>query len=143
MSNGEVKELWGRSFHLVRRGLDEAEVLTFVNELLRSDSTLVQRQKQMLSLQELSQQMATMVTEARTLSDNIVQQARMEAEAMRTKTMAEARNAAGGGGRLSPGSCRGPPNSKRGADGGLGADAPGALYAVPGPAPGPQGPGGP
>src|SRR3972149_3869564 len=24
MSNGEVKELWGRSFHLVRRGVDEA-----------------------------------------------------------------------------------------------------------------------
>jgi len=94
MSNGEVKELWGRSFHLVRRGLDEAEVLTFVNELLRSDSTLVQRQKQMLSLQELSQQMTTMVTEARTLSESIVQQAKMEAEALRNKTLAEARNMA-------------------------------------------------
>ncbi len=82
MSKVTVKELWGESFHVVPEGLDEEEVVKYVDALKAE----LDRQS---ALQKLAEQT---VVEADRLAGNIREQARKDAEeeAARIRAAAEA-----------------------------------------------------
>jgi len=67
-----VTELWGREFSIVKNGLSEAEVVSFVNKLISERDTLIKRQEHLSSLVQLAERT---VAEA----DNIAKQVKEEA----------------------------------------------------------------
>lgn len=49
MSNNGVRRLWGREFDIVQQGLDESQVIEFVNELIEQRDILLRERKTLLS----------------------------------------------------------------------------------------------
>jgi len=85
-SKGSVIELWGREFNLAKNGLDEAQVVSFINELISQRDTLVQREEHLSSLTKLAEKL---VTEADNLAEEIkteaIDQGKAEADAFIAK----------------------------------------------------------
>jgi F0F1-type ATP synthase membrane subunit b/b' len=79
-TNKDVIELWGREFNIVKNGLSEAQVVSFVNELVKDHDLLMQRQEHLSALTKLAERT---VTEAGKVAEEIKQeamgQARVEA----------------------------------------------------------------
>ena len=48
--NKNVTKIWEREFDIVKNGLSEEQVVTFVDELISEKDTLAQRQKNLASL---------------------------------------------------------------------------------------------
>ena len=84
-------ELGGCEFRRVKHGLDEAQVVSFINELISQRDTLVQREEHLSSLTKLAEKL---VTEADTLAEEIkteaMDQGKAEADAIIAKTEEQA-----------------------------------------------------
>lgn len=92
-NNGNgVIQLEGRVFKRTKLGLDEEQVLSFVNELISQRDTLLKRQEHLSSLAELAEKT---VTEADSIAQQIkqkaVEQAKAEADEIVTKAVGKAK----------------------------------------------------
>lgn len=85
--NRDVVELWGREFNIVKSGLSEAQVVSFVNDLAKQHDLLLQRQEHLAALTKLAERT---VTEADKLADETKREAANQAKAEAAKTLAEA-----------------------------------------------------
>jgi len=84
-------ELGGCEFRRVKNGLDEAQVTSFINELISQRDTLVQREEHLSSLTKLAEKM---VTEADNLAEEVkteaIDQGKAEAAAIIAKAEEQA-----------------------------------------------------
>jgi len=83
----DFTELWGRKFEIVKNGLSEDQVVSYVNELNAEHEKLSQRQEHLVSLTKLAEKT---VTEAEKLSEEIKREAAEEAKSEAAKLVAEA-----------------------------------------------------
>ena len=85
-SRENIVELWGHEFSLARNGLDEAQVVPFVNELISEHDLLLQRVEHLATLTKLAEKT---IVEADKLAEEIkkeaVDEAKTEAEAILAK----------------------------------------------------------
>ena len=81
------RDLWGHEFDVVREGLSESQVVTFVNNLLEEQKRLQQSQEHLASLTKLAE---VTVMEADRLAANIAEEAKQKAEADMARVIAEA-----------------------------------------------------
>lgn len=90
-SKESVVELWGREFNLARNGLDEEQVVSFVNELIGEREILIQRVEHLATLTKLAEKT---VVEADRLAEGMkkeaVDQAKAEADAIVAKAEEQA-----------------------------------------------------
>jgi len=63
-----IVELWGHEFSLARNGLDEAQVVPFVNELISERDLLLQRVEHLSTLTKLAEKT---IVEADRLAEEI------------------------------------------------------------------------
>ena len=86
-----VTKLWGREFNIVKDGLSEDQVVSFVDELVSTHEMLIQRQEHLSVLTKLAERT---VTEAENLSEEIKREATDRAKAEASKIIAEAEDRA-------------------------------------------------
>jgi|WetSurMetagenome_2_1015567.scaffolds.fasta_scaffold32932_1 cell division septum initiation protein DivIVA len=86
-ANRDVVELWGREFNLVKNGLSEAQVVSFVNDLAKQHDVLLQRQEHLVTLTKLAERT---VSEADKMADEIKQEAQKQARVDAAKIISEA-----------------------------------------------------
>ena len=86
-TNKDVIELWGREFNIVKNGLSEAQVVSFVNELVKDHDLLIQRQEHLGALTKLAERT---VTEAGKVAEEIKQEAAGQARAEAARIMVDA-----------------------------------------------------
>jgi len=89
--NRDVVELWGREFNIVKSGLSEAQVVSFVNDLVKQHDMLLQRQEHLAALTKLAERT---VTEAEKLADETKRDAANQAKAEAAKILTEAESRA-------------------------------------------------
>jgi len=77
-SKGSVIELWRREFNLAKNGLDKAQVVSFVSELIGERDQLAHRLEHMSSLSKLAE---NTIVEADKLAEEIKKEAIGEAKA--------------------------------------------------------------
>ena len=53
-SKGSVVEMWGREFNLVKNGLNQAQIVSFVNKLISERDLLAQKVEHITSLTKLA-----------------------------------------------------------------------------------------
>ena len=82
-----VAELWGREFNIVKDGLSQAQVVSFVNELASEHDMLIQRQEHLSSLTKLAERT---VSEAEKLAEETKREAVKHAKAEASEIIAEA-----------------------------------------------------
>ncbi len=82
-----VTELWGREFNIVKNGLSEAQVVSYVDELIKEHDMLIQRQEHLASLTKLAERT---VAEAEKLAEESKREAIDQAEAEASRIIAEA-----------------------------------------------------
>jgi len=87
MSGSDVRSLWGQDFKIVREGLAEEQIVTFVNDVVRERDRLLHRQQNLDHLQRLAE---TTVTEASELAGMIKQEAQTEAASVLEEAKARA-----------------------------------------------------
>jgi vacuolar-type H+-ATPase subunit H len=91
-TNGKTKEIWGREFHLVKQGLDEREVFSFVGGLIDRNNEYSEKLEHLDSLEKLGE---NTIIEADQEAERIRQQAcddaHKEAEAILAQAEEEAR----------------------------------------------------
>jgi cell division septum initiation protein DivIVA len=87
----DIVELWGREFNIVKNGLSEAQVISFVNDLAKQHDILLQRQEHLAALTKLAERT---VSEADKLADELKQDARKQAKNETSKMMSEAETSA-------------------------------------------------
>jgi len=85
--NRDVVELWGREFNIVKSGLSEAQVVSFVNDLVKQHDMLLQRQEHLAALTKLAERT---VTEADKLADETKREAINQARAEAARILADA-----------------------------------------------------
>jgi len=85
--NRDVVELWGREFNVVKNGLSEAQVVSFVNDLAKQHDILIQRQEHLATLTTLAERT---VSEADKLADEIKAQAKKQSQEHAARIVAEA-----------------------------------------------------
>ena len=85
--NKNVAELWGREFNIVKNGLSQAQVVSFVNELVSEHDMLIQRQEHLSSLTKLAERT---VSEAEKLAEETKKEAVEHAKAEASEIIAEA-----------------------------------------------------
>ncbi len=81
--SGDVTELWGKKFNVVKNGLSEAQVVSFVNDLAKQHDILLKRQEHLGALERLAE---TRVIEA----DKLVAEMNEEAKSRCESAVAEA-----------------------------------------------------
>ena len=85
-SKENVVELWGHEFNLTKNGLDEAQVASFVNELISERDLLTQRVEHLSTLTKLAEKT---IVEADKLAEELkkeaIDQAKAEAKAIIAK----------------------------------------------------------
>ena len=89
--NKSVTKLWGREFNIVKDGLSEDQVVSFVDELVNTHEMLIQRQEHISVLTKLAERT---VTEAENIAEEIKREATDRAKAEASKTIAEAEDRA-------------------------------------------------
>jgi len=87
----DIVELWGRQFNLVKNGLSEAQVVSFVNDLAKQHDVLLQRHEHLSALTKLAERT---VSEADKLANEMKEEAVKEGKAEAVKVIAEAEMAA-------------------------------------------------
>ena len=99
--NGNI-ELWGREFKRSKQGIDEKQIVSFVNDIIGERDTLLRRQEHLSSLTELAERMVSeadnisqkmkeeAVDKAKTEVDTIITQAEEQARQMFEDKKAEA-----------------------------------------------------
>ena len=105
-ADGKVIEVCGQEFRIVKNGLDEAEVLSFVSSLIDQNKQLTDKLDNLDSLMEFAQRTVVEATkqaknleiemeqEANAKAASIIAEAKERAEAEADKTIAEAREKA-------------------------------------------------
>ena len=105
-ADGKVIEVCGQQFGVVKNGLDEAEVLSFVSSLINQNKQLTDKLDNLDSLMEFAQRTVVEATkeaknleiemeqEANVKAASIIAEAKERAEAEADKTIAEAREKA-------------------------------------------------
>jgi len=83
----DVIELGGKEFKRVKNGLDEEQVVPFINELIGQRDSLVQREEHLTSLTKLAEKT---ITEADKLAEEIKAEAMKQAEADAIELVAKA-----------------------------------------------------
>jgi vacuolar-type H+-ATPase subunit H len=83
----DVVELWGREFNLVKNGLSEAQVVSFVNDLTKQHDVLLQRQDHLTALATLAERT---VIEAEKLAAEIKEDAKKQGVTEASKIVAQA-----------------------------------------------------
>ena len=58
MSESPIRELWGREFNIGQQGLDEQQVIDFVDALIQQRDTLLEQVNSLLSYIRLSKSMS-------------------------------------------------------------------------------------
>lgn len=86
-NNKDVVELWGHDFKKVKYGLDEEQVVSFIDELISQRDALTQRQEHILSLTKLAERT---VAEADDMAKQAKGEALSQAEAEANAVMANA-----------------------------------------------------
>jgi cell division septum initiation protein DivIVA len=86
-SNQDVVELWGREFNIVKNGLSEAQVVSFVNDLVKQHDELLQRQEHLATLTKLAERT---VAEAEGMASETKREAINQAKAEAARIIAEA-----------------------------------------------------
>ena len=86
-SRENVVELWGHEFSLAKNGLDETQVVSFVNELISERDLLLQRAEHLSTLTKLAEKT---IVEADRLAEEIKKEAIDEAKAEAKAILAEA-----------------------------------------------------
>ena len=89
--NGDVIELWGQQFNIVKSGLSEAQVVSFVNDLTKRRDDSVQRQEHLASLTALAERTAS---EAEKLAAEIKAKAKKQGQEQGAKVIADAQASA-------------------------------------------------
>lgn len=84
--NKDVVELWGREFNIVKSGLSEAQVVSFVNDLAKQHDVLIQRQEHLAALTKLAERT---VSEADKLAAEMKAEAKAEVDAETARIVAE------------------------------------------------------
>jgi vacuolar-type H+-ATPase subunit E/Vma4 len=94
-TRGDAIELWGRSFNLVKRGLEEAQVVSFVTKLMNERDELRKQEEHFASLTKLAERT---VVESDKLAEEIkkeaTNQAKGEADTLIAKAEKQARQMA-------------------------------------------------
>lgn len=90
-TTGSVIKLWGHEFNLAQKGLDEAQVVSFVSGLIDERDMLAQRQEHFTSLTKLAEKT---ITEADKLAEDINKEAREQAKAEANEIIAKAKEQA-------------------------------------------------
>jgi vacuolar-type H+-ATPase subunit H len=85
--NRDVVELWGREFNIVKSGLSEAQVVSFVNDLVKQHDMLLQRQEHLAALTKLAERT---VAEADGLANESKREAVNQAKVEAAKILADA-----------------------------------------------------
>ena len=85
--NRDVVELWGREFNIVKSGLSEAQVVSFVNDLVKQHDMLLQRQEHLATLTKLAERT---VAEAEKLADEAKRETIDQAKAEAGSILADA-----------------------------------------------------
>jgi len=80
-------ELWGREFNLAKNGLDETQIVSFVNELMSERDQLIQQAEHLAALTKLAEKT---VVEADKLAEEIKQETAEQTEAETTAIIAKA-----------------------------------------------------
>ncbi len=83
----DVVELWGREFNLVKNGLSEVQVVSFVNDLTKQHEALLQRQDHLGALTTLAERT---VIEAEKLAAEIREDAKKQGAADASRIVAQA-----------------------------------------------------
>ena len=90
-NNNDVVELWEHDFAIVRNGLDEEQVISFVNELISQRVTFLQRQEHLSSLTKLAERIAAEADNmAKQTNEEAVEQAKAETTAILAKAEEQA-----------------------------------------------------
>ncbi len=87
----DVIELWGREFNTAKKGLDEAQVVSFVNNLIAERDMLAQRQEHFSSLTKLAEKT---VAEADNLAKEIRKETKDQAKAEASEIIVKAKEQA-------------------------------------------------
>lgn len=87
----DVIELWGREFNIVKSGLSEAQVVSFVNDLVKQHDGLLQRQQHLEALTKLAERS---VSEADKLAQEMKKEAADRANSEAARIIAEAEKSA-------------------------------------------------
>jgi len=80
-------ELWGREFNLAKNGLDEAQIVSFVNELISERDQLIRRAEHLSTLTKLAEKT---VVEADKLAEETKKEAAEQTRAETTAIIAKA-----------------------------------------------------
>jgi len=80
-------ELWGREFNLAKNGLDEAQIVSFVNELMSERDQLMRQAEHLTALTKLAEKT---VVEADKLAEEITKETAEQTEAETTAIIAKA-----------------------------------------------------
>jgi len=80
-------ELWGREFNLAKNGLDEAQIVSFVNELISERDQLIRRAEHLSTLTKLAEKT---VVEADKLAEEIKKETAEQTRAETTAIIAKA-----------------------------------------------------
>ena len=90
-NNNDVVELWEHDFAIVRNGLDEEQVISFVNELISQRVTFLQRQEHLSSLTKLAERITAEADNvAKQTKEEAVEQAKAETTAILAKAEEQA-----------------------------------------------------
>jgi cell division initiation protein len=89
--NGQQKELFGRTFKIVKNGLDEDEIVSFLGGLIEQNTDLVAKLENLDSLNKLAE---NKVIEAQNEAERIRLETEENAKAMASGIIAEAKEAA-------------------------------------------------
>lgn len=87
MREKTVRQLWGRDFEIVKDGLAEAEVVTFITELTNERNALIKRQEHLTSMMRLAEKT---VAEADKLAEELRKEAEEESKAKAAMVLAKA-----------------------------------------------------
>jgi len=86
-NKGDTVELWGRSFKVVKKGLDEAEVTSFVSELIDERDQLLEQGKHFSALTKLAERT---IVESDKLAEEIKEEAMNKAKIEADEIIAKA-----------------------------------------------------
>jgi cell division initiation protein len=89
--NGQQKELFGRTFKIVKNGLDEDEIVNFLGKLIEQNTDLVAKLQHLGSLKKLAE---NTVIEAESEAERIRFESEQKAKDMACAIIAEAKEAA-------------------------------------------------
>ena len=88
----KIKELLGREFRMVKKGLDPDEVIAYLDTIAGSSEAALKRLENFSSLQKLSRSMEAVIAETSQLAEQIKAQSKLEAETEKHQVIEEAKH---------------------------------------------------